>query len=371
MADTSYTYSISADFKNGAIDSGVLWTEVKNSPISSAVSRKINTDGDNCYIWFNNPLSSGDLAILDNLVSVHDGIPHPEQLVIGEYNTAGDEALRVGGTGRFDGGVRTVRIPTPSAPVVTPVGTTGSTSWAYKVSAVSDVGETSASDGTAIVNGSAVLDSTNYNYITWNEEIGAMAYNVYRTVAGGTPSSTGLIATVYPGELHLEDTGLSASGSVLDENTTARIIIGEDETVSIDRDDSGNLLFSDASGAGVSLGRVLETIMMTLRGDGYYRNCDGIDITEAREDFEISSVIMRREIAGSGGQTVVDILKNGTTIFTTPANRPTILASAGDEARTTATPDVVSVSAGDRLEMEVVEAEDGDPQDVVVFINRV
>jgi hypothetical protein len=47
----------------------------------------------------------------------------------------------------------------------------------------------------------------------------------------------------------------------------------------------------------------------------------------------------------------VDIHKNGTTIFTTQANRPTILA--GETADTSSVSDVTSIAAGDLIRLEI------------------
>lgn len=54
----------------------------------------------------------------------------------------------------------------------------------------------------------------------------------------------------------------------------------------------------------------------------------------------------------SGQSLVVDVNKNGTTIFTTQANRPTVASTAQSETATTA-PDVTSLAAGDRLSFDI------------------
>lgn len=54
----------------------------------------------------------------------------------------------------------------------------------------------------------------------------------------------------------------------------------------------------------------------------------------------------------SGQSLVVDVNKNGTTLFTTQANRPTIAASANAETATTA-PDVTALAAGDYLTVDI------------------
>jgi len=53
-----------------------------------------------------------------------------------------------------------------------------------------------------------------------------------------------------------------------------------------------------------------------------------------------------------GGNTVCDVLLNGTTIWTTPANRPTLLATSTGEF-TNAVPDVRGIRPGDRITVQV------------------
>jgi len=58
-------------------------------------------------------------------------------------------------------------------------GTTGSTSYSYRVSALNASGESLASSLESVSNGNASLDATNYNRITWNGVAGATKYRVY------------------------------------------------------------------------------------------------------------------------------------------------------------------------------------------------
>lgn len=54
---------------------------------------------------------------------------------------------------------------------------------------------------------------------------------------------------------------------------------------------------------------------------------------------------------------IVDLMKNGTTMFSTSGNRPTIAASGN--ASTTVLPDVVSVAVGDRLRWDIIQIGSG------------
>lgn len=65
----------------------------------------------------------------------------------------------------------------------------------------------------------------------------------------------------------------------------------------------------------------------------------------------IADVRAYLDTAPTGAAFVLDVNINGTTVFTTQGNRPTI-AIAGN-ASTTTLPDVVSVAAGDRITVDV------------------
>ena len=66
---------------------------------------------------------------------------------------------------------------------------------------------------------------------------------------------------------------------------------------------------------------------------------------------EIIGVRAHLDTAPTGAAFVVDVNRNGTTIFTTQANRPTIAIGSTDSS--TSLPDVTGVAAGDRLSLDV------------------
>jgi len=114
----------------------------------------------------------------------------------------------------------------------------------------------------------------------------------------------------------------------------------------------------------------ITNLTQLFRADGYYRQFTSgtIDIQEASYAVTIDQVVMRREVAGTGGSTVVDILKNGGSLWKrNPGNRPTITFGMGDQARIVATlPNTLTIDEGDRLEMAIVSVEDGSPQDILL-----
>jgi hypothetical protein len=76
----------------------------------------------------------------------------------------------------------------------------------------------------------------------------------------------------------------------------------------------------------------------------------------------IDRIRLYRDIAGGSGSGVWDVNKNGTTIFTTQYLRPSILASAGDDAEYSGTPDVTTFVEGDKFTVDVDEVEGINPR---------
>jgi hypothetical protein len=72
MAATKYTYSISGDFPNQKVNEALLIKEIDESAIATALDY-INTEGNDCDIWFVDALSGGDQTTLDGLVAAHQG----------------------------------------------------------------------------------------------------------------------------------------------------------------------------------------------------------------------------------------------------------------------------------------------------------
>lgn len=95
MAATSYEYDVIDDF-SGGVDNAALQEQVEQSAISSAVVTHIDTSWkggpprEKCDVWFDDPLSPGDEAILDSVVAAHDGEPL-ENVTVQEGKLAFDE----------------------------------------------------------------------------------------------------------------------------------------------------------------------------------------------------------------------------------------------------------------------------------------
>jgi len=75
MALTNYQYTISTDFPNAKVNGEYLQDTIAfYSGIVTALSCiNVNIEPDKCDIWFVDPLSVGDEAILDAVVAAHQG----------------------------------------------------------------------------------------------------------------------------------------------------------------------------------------------------------------------------------------------------------------------------------------------------------
>jgi hypothetical protein len=103
----------------------------------------------------------------------------------------------------------------PDAPVVTvtTAGTPGATTRKYKVVANFADGSISVSDEFTIATTNATLNGSNYDVVAWTD-VGADTYDIYRTVSGGTPATTGLIAAGETGSSYNDQGAAGDSASV-------------------------------------------------------------------------------------------------------------------------------------------------------------
>ncbi len=134
--------------------------------------------------------------------------------------------------------ISTTQLATPATPTVAVLGTAGSTTWAYKIVAKSGsggvLGVTAASTAGQTTTGNATLTAANFNTITWAATVGAASYDIYRTTAGGTPSTTGLIGNLKAQILSdqtiaptFNDTGLTGDSTTAPTvNTTGAAVFG-------------------------------------------------------------------------------------------------------------------------------------------------
>lgn len=121
-----------------------------------------------------------------------------------------------------------VTLGSPTITSVTNGGASGGTNWCYEIVGIDATGTNHSATSSPVCNasGAATLTSSNYNLIGISGTAGYVTYNIYRTTAGGTPSSVGKIpvtgSTNTGGvtSLAVKDTGLTGDTTTAPTNNT-------------------------------------------------------------------------------------------------------------------------------------------------------
>lgn len=92
--------------------------------------------------------------------------------------------------------------------------------------------------------------------------------------------------------------------------------------------------------------------IINLASVGTLTAAAGKDFAVAPFGGVVKKIAARVGTAPTGATLIVDINKNGTTMFTTQANRPTI-AISGTTATMAGNPEVVTFAAGDLLSIDI------------------
>ncbi len=107
-------------------------------------------------------------------------------------------------------------LATPSGVTVVPQGTTGATTYGYRISAKNGTGETLASTTVTTATGNATLSVSNFNRISWSAVTGASSYRVFGRTSGTELFIVEVTATTF------DDTGaITPAGALPGSNTTS------------------------------------------------------------------------------------------------------------------------------------------------------
>lgn len=134
---------------------------------------------------------------------------------------------------QITGSITMRSLATPGAPTVDHTGVAGATTWSYRIVAKLPDGTVTVGGATgSTTSGNATLDTNNFNTLSWTAVPGASSYDVYRTVAGFSPTSLGKITTV--AVTSYNDQGAAGdSAAVPSTNTTGRLSWLADNTSDI------------------------------------------------------------------------------------------------------------------------------------------
>ncbi len=189
---------------NGSIGS---WTNDTTNPIPQALDGA-SSIVNNGYAYelggtttnTNNPVSTvyyaplASTAVQGNLTVSGSDLINGNEAIAGSDTIGGN--LSAIGSGSLGSLSITNVLNTPAAPTVAEQGTAGAITYDYEVSAYNAGGTSMPSAPTQITNGNATLSTTNWNNVTWTGVNNSTGYNIYRTISGGTPSTTGQVGSI-------------------------------------------------------------------------------------------------------------------------------------------------------------------------------
>lgn len=159
-------------------------------------------------------------------------------------------------------------------------------------------------------------------------------------------------------------TSVATSGNT---PVTANLLFLPGSNVSFEQT-GGSITIHAPAGTG-SGGGVGSFAIHTFKANGPFRVGSWVDCGFVSPfNFDISQVWMFRSTSGTAGSTVADLNLNGTTMYTTQSNRPTILFDDADLKVQATNPDVVAVSGGDVLTFDIDNVESGTPKDLSITI---
>lgn len=132
-------------------------------------------------------------------------------------------------------------------------------------------------------------------------------------------------------------------------------------------DGGGTVVVGGGSGSGGGSGgggSSLDTQPHEWVANGPYRVDTEVDGGwRVPRDMSITSIGLWRGVAGTSGTTVLDVNRNGSSLYATQANRPKVYAAAGDNAtQACPLPDVVTLAEGDWITVDTDEQEAGVPR---------
>jgi len=200
--DTAYSYVVTTITASGeSAASAVAATAVGNTSLTGTYYNKLTwaavsgATGYNVY----RVVASGTPSTLGFVATV-------AQAASPSYNDVGGAA-----SGALPGSSGVSAAPTVSGSAV---GAGGATTWLYVVTSVTAAGESQASAVVTVGSQDATLNGSNYSHLTWASVAGAVSYNVYRTLSGGTPATIGFLASVpSSGSPSYNDVGGAATGA--------------------------------------------------------------------------------------------------------------------------------------------------------------
>jgi hypothetical protein len=246
-------------------------------------------------------------------------------------------------------------LTTPTGVTVTRIGTAGSTTYGYRVSAVDGRGETLASSTVQITTGNATLTGGNFNRVTWNAVTNAVSYKVY----GRTSGSELFMQTIAAGTLQFDDTGtVTPSGALPGSPSGNRLLVqqwnGQTQNPFEMQDVGGTVLTSITPSGNVVAPNHIETVPVSF-GDGTV--VIGVNAKQVARVKVNGTILGWTIVTDQTGSITIDVKKSTFSGYPTTSticggNKPAV-SSARKAEDTTLTSWTLTVNAGDVLEFNV------------------
>lgn len=203
-----------------------------------------------------------------------------------------------------------------------------------------DAHDHSGGDGGQIDHGSmAGLDDNDHGAIYYTElEVDTLLSG--KSATGHTHNGT---------EISLDTTNFDNNLSVAD------------DTVQKAMETLDDMVASGEGGSGVKVARWFVPGRLATGS-----NVAGVYIASAGET--IQKILIYCGTPGSASSTIVDLNKNGTTLYTTQGNRPTLAYDDADQVATATDPDVTSLASGDVVTLDIDQVATGAEDLTVVML---
>lgn len=196
---------------------------------------------------------------------------------------------------------------------------------------------------------SADADLANQHYAD-----AALDHHTQYTLVAGTRAFTGVSAiTAAPGSSAIADAAAAGTATTL---ARSDHVHGRESAGTPGTSASGD---TASAGAAATVARSdhrharVDTQLLVFAKQGALSVAAGAGQFVFPQAVTIVGVSARAKTAPTGANVILDVNKNGTTLFTTQGNRPNIVASANQTAAEVTNMDVTAVAAGDYLSVDV------------------
>jgi hypothetical protein len=223
------------------------------------------------------------------------------------------------------GGISLSALGLPIISAISVLGTPGSTSYSYEIVANDSAGGKAASAVLTKTTGNATLSGGNCLQLSWSERSGALSYTIYRTASAGTPSSVGVIGTVYPGvsiqsigTYVFSDCGIAGdttTAPTASSNTTGQLVVPTSTAVA--NLTAANHPTIDDCGSTTTCALTQKTGAIIVMGRVSFPTATTVTVTSLPYSSATSYVCMAQDVTTAAGIVNATTYTNGASVIFT------------------------------------------------------